>query len=228
VQLIRLIASALLVMACAPVTPTVSPPTVPASSPTPAPSIPELGITGGAVPAGRYALRGFDPRITVDLDGSWESLAQRNGYTSLVQVSRPTGSNPYLAGTLVQITLVDSVTAERDSSIKPTTANEAVDSIKQSLESWVIETSDSRIGGLDGKQLTVEWPGELVPIHGVVGLVGGPGGAIVLSPGKRDWIAFFETEQGVVAIIVNGTIESWDAQLAAAEPVLEEIRFSVP
>ena len=218
VQLRRLIAIALLVMAC-----------TPATSPNPAPSIPELGITGGVVPAGRYALRGFDPRITVDLDGSWESLAQRNGYTSLVQVSRPTGSNPYLAGTLVLITLVDSVTAGTDSSIKPTTANEAVDSIKQSLGSWVIETHDSQIGGLDGKQLTVERPGSGPPMsRDVVGVIGAPAGAIVLTPGRRLWIAFFTTQQGVVAIVVGGSIEGWDATLAAAEPVLEEIRFSVP
>ena len=230
VQLRRLIAIALLVIACAPVTTPASPPTVPATSPTPAPSIPELGITGGALPAGRYAMRGFDPRITVDLDGSWESLAQRNGYTSLVQVSRPTGSNPNLARTLIQIALVDAIVGDV-SVFEPTTANAAVAVIQRNGTIDVVDTSKSKIGGLTGAQVTGERPSdgtEPFLSYNVSVVLEVPPGSIGLTPGQRLWIAFFETEQGLVAIVVNGQIEGWDATLEAAEPVLEEIRFSVP
>lgn len=186
-------------------------------------------MSDGAVPAGRYRLRGFEPAITMDLDGSWQSPAQQDGYTSLVQVSRPAPSTAYFAGTLVQVTLVNSVVAQESSFLKPATAEEAVESIRRGLGSWVIDASDSRIGGRAGRQLTVERRGSGPPMSlDVVGVIGAPSGSIVLTPGDRLRIAFFTTAQGVVAIIVNGRIDDWAAQLAAAEPVLEGIRFDVP
>ena len=218
-----------LVAACSSPTQMPSPSGGPASTATPVASPADLGISAGAVPAGRYRLQGFDPGITVELDGSWQSLAQQSGYASITQVTRPASSKPYAAGTLIQITRAVTVVSGPDEEIKPTTASEAVDALRGGLGAMVIESSDSRMGGLEGRQVTVERPGEGPPMsRDVVGVLEIPAGSIVLFPGTRLWIAYFDQADGVVAIVVHSSIKNWDAELAAAEPLLEQVRFELP
>jgi hypothetical protein len=178
------------------------------------------------LPAGAYRLVGFDPRITIVLDGSWQALDQSSGYASVTQLQRPPGSNPYRAGTLVQITQVSGVPTAAGGWSPPGTPEEAVAAIERSLGAMVIEASESRIGGLQGRQLTVERPGVGPPMsRDVVEVLAIANGSIVLFPGTRLWLAFFQQAHGVVAIVVNSSIQNWEAELAAAEPVLEQIRF---
>ena len=82
----------------------------------------------------------------------------------------------------------------------------------------VVETSASSIGGLDGSQITVENSGAA---HASVLQV--PPGPLGIDPGRRLWIAFFDTDAGVLAIMVGGSTERWDDALSAAEPVLESV-----
>ena len=84
----------------------------------------------------------------------------------------------------------------------------------------VIEASESRIGGLVGSQITVENAGET---HATVLEV--PPGLLGIDPGRRLWIAFFDTDAGLLAIMVGGSTERWDEALSAAEPVLESVRI---
>jgi hypothetical protein len=44
-----------------------------------------------------------------------------------------------------------------------------------------------------------------------------------IDPGRRLWIAFFDTDQGVLSVMVGGSIEQWQSALSEAEPVLESI-----
>ncbi len=84
----------------------------------------------------------------------------------------------------------------------------------------MIESSESRIGGLTGSQVTVENAGDA---HAQVMQV--PPGALGIDPGRRLWIAFFDTPDGLLAIMVGGSVARWDDALAAAEPVLESVRI---
>ena len=84
----------------------------------------------------------------------------------------------------------------------------------------VVESSDSRIGGLDGLQVTVDNSGDA---HATVMQV--PPGPLGIDPGRRLWIAFFDTPDGLLAIMVGGSVAHWDEALAAAEPVLESAQI---
>lgn len=44
-----------------------------------------------------------------------------------------------------------------------------------------------------------------------------------ISPGRRLWIAFLDTPDGLLAIMVGGSVATWDEALAVAEPVLESV-----
>jgi hypothetical protein len=50
-----------------------------------------------------------------------------------------------------------------------------------------------------------------------------PPGALSISPGRRLWIAFFDTPDGLLAIMVGGSVAKWEEALAVAEPVLESV-----
>jgi hypothetical protein len=41
-------------------------------------------------------------------------------------------------------------------------------------------------------------------------------------------MAFFDTDEGLLAVMIGGSIEKWDEALAAAEPVLESIEIGRP
>jgi hypothetical protein len=53
-----------------------------------------------------------------------------------------------------------------------------------------------------------------------------PPGDLGIDSGRNLWIAFFDTEDGVLAIMVGGSTAKWDQSLAAAEPVLETVTIS--
>jgi hypothetical protein len=101
-----------------------------------------------------------------------------------------------------------------------TTAEAAVERLSGNPALNVVETSDSRIGGLDGSQITVENSGVA---HATVMHV--PPGPLGIDPGRRLWIAFFDTSEGLLAIMVGGSVAHWDEALAAAEPVLESVQI---
>ncbi len=101
-----------------------------------------------------------------------------------------------------------------------TTAEAAIASVQANSALAVIESSDSRIGGLDGSQVTVENSGDA---HATVMQV--PPGPLGIDPGRRLWIAFFDTPDGLLAIMVGGSVAQWEEALAAAEPVLESVQI---
>jgi hypothetical protein len=84
----------------------------------------------------------------------------------------------------------------------------------------VVESSESRIGGFTGQQITVENAGSA---HAEV--IDVPPGPLGIDPDRRLWIAFFDTDDGLLAILVGGSVERWDEALAAAEPVLESVEI---
>jgi hypothetical protein len=50
-----------------------------------------------------------------------------------------------------------------------------------------------------------------------------PPGALSISPGRRLWIALFDTPDGLLAIMIGGSVAKWEEALATAEPVLESV-----
>lgn len=107
-----------------------------------------------------------------------------------------------------------------DGAVLPTDAANAVALLESNPGLEVVETTSSQISGLEGSQITIENGGE-EPAE----FIGVPRGTLAINGGRRLWIAFFDTNNGVLAIMVGGSIEKWDEALAAAEPVLESIEI---
>ena len=195
----------------------------------PRPTPVELEISVSAAPAGEYALPGFDPPITVELDGSWQSVIAQAGSVSLTQISRPLVSNPYAAGTIVSILQVNEVASGADAMTKASTPRDAADALRIALGDMFIQASDATIGGRAAAQVVVERPGDGPAMsRDVVEIFSSNAGSIVLSPGDRHRITVVQSGGGIVAFVINSSIKTWDAELAAAEPLLASIHFEAP
>jgi hypothetical protein len=214
---------ALLVLMCAcgqsgeqPPTPTAAQvtnaPTIVANpSSTTDPEITELRATGETLPPGWYTRAAFEPPIRLELDGSWQAVQIANGF---IDIQQAVGSPDVIA---VQFANVTGVVGNLDV-IEAKTAVDAVDILQGNPNVTVIETSPSRIGGLEGSQVTIENQDDQ---HARVLEV--PPGPLGIDPGRRLWIAFFDTEPGLLAVMVGGSTRQWDLALAEAEPVLESV-----
>jgi hypothetical protein len=171
----------------------------------------DLIDTGQALEAGRYTRSGFEPRIELELDGRWQAVQLFDGF---FDVQQDVGSADVIAVQFAKPIGVDGA----DGADEPADAAEAVELVRANPDLVVIESSDSRIGGLSGHQITVANEGAA---HARILLV--PPGPLGIDPGRRLWIALFDTDAGLLAIMVGGSTERWDETLAAAEPVLESV-----
>jgi hypothetical protein len=169
-------------------------------------------MRAGPLSAGRYTRAGFAPRISLSVDGSWQAVQLFAGFFDIQQ---DVGSPDVIAVQFARPTLIFGAASGGDAA---TTAEAAGVSLAGNAAVRVVETDGSRIDGLDGSQITVENAGAT---H--ADLMSVPAGALGIDPGRRLWIAFFDTDDGLLAIMVGGSIERWDEALAAAEPVLESV-----
>jgi hypothetical protein len=172
----------------------------------------ELTVTSGPLPAGRYTRSGFKPPITIELDGPWRAVQLLSG---LFDVQRDVGSPDVIA---VQFARPDGVYGSEGQLVETDGAAAAADALAANAALITVERSGSRMGGLDGFQITVENGGA-----GDAAVLHLPPGALSIAPERRLWVAFFDTSDGLLAIMVGGSVARWDEALAAAEPVLESV-----
>ena len=113
-------------------------------------------------------------------------------------------------------------------------AADAVAILETNPDLVVVETDTSEMGGLEGSQITVENPAEdpgagSGEVDGLcelcVDIMRLPPGVIAINPERRLWIAFFDTDEGLLSIMVGGSIDQWDEALATAEPVLDSMEI---
>lgn len=197
-----------------PPTPTAAPTPTAVPTRTPAPDATELRAGRDKLKAGRYTRRGFVPRITFSVDGSWRAVQVLAG---IFDVQQDVRSPDVIA---VQFARPDGIYRGPDDLVAPAAAQKAVDALRANASLTVVESSDSRLDGLTGLQITVENPSTAeddVPVMHV------PPGPLGISPGRRLWMAFFDTPEGLVVVMIGGSVKKWDAALLAAEPVLESV-----
>jgi hypothetical protein len=168
-----------------------------------------------ALAPGRYTRTGFQPQITFAVETrDWYAVQLFNGFFDIQQ---DVGSLDVIA---VQFARPSALFGAGGEAVPAPPAGGAADILRANPSLKVIETSTSQIGGLHGFQVTVEHAaGEAAQVIAV------PPGPLSILPGRRLWMAFFDTPTGLLAIMVGGSVAKWEEALAAAEPVLESIEI---
>jgi hypothetical protein len=172
----------------------------------------ELTATSDPLPPGTYSRTGFEPRVTFEIGEGWSVGSSERGF---FDVQQQKGTPDVIA---VQFGRVDAIVGADGAAIEPASLAEAIDVIKQNPGIATDTESESRLGGQTGVVIEVENAGTAhAPILDV------PPGRLGIDPGRRLWIALFDTTAGLLAVMVGGSIADWDHALTVAEPVLESI-----
>lgn len=198
-----------------PTGPSTPPPSRAEASPTPgASAVRVLELKSGPDPldAGTYTKQAFRPRVAFTIEEGWFAGTVSDGF---FDVQQDVGSPDVIA---VQFAHVDDVVSAAASPMSATTAAAAVRAIHQNPALVVVDESASRLGGLDGLNVVVENRGTApAPVMTVAP------GTLSIDPGRKLWISFFDTADGLFAVMVGGSVAQWDRTLSVAEPVLESI-----
>lgn len=192
--------------------PTATPTAVPSISHEPASGAIDLTARSGTLPPGTYTRTGFKPPITLTLGEGWFAGTLNDGF---FDVQQDQGTPDVIA---VQFARVDALVDATGATIPATSAEEAARTIEANPGLVVSAHDESRLGGLTGFNLVVEnTSGSHTSILDVaVGRLG-------IDSGRRLWISLFDTVDGLLAVMVGGSIARWDHALAVAEPVLESV-----
>lgn len=181
------------------------------ASPAPSGAV-ELPGGSGPLTPGTYTRAGFLPRVAFTVGDGWYPGTRGNGFFDIQQ---DRGTPDVVA---VQFGRITGLVGADGTTTTPTTAAAARETIEANPGLDVLARSDSRLGGLTGVNVEVEnTSGAHAPILDV------PVGRLGIDSGRRLWISLFDTDDGLLAVMVGGSIARWDRALGLAEPVLESI-----
>ena len=202
------------VSGCLPSGPSVATATPASVSPSTAPTTGAIELTEGIEPltAGVYTRADFDLPVTFAVADGWYAGTLSD---ALIEVGKTPDDGDAVA---VQLALIRSAFGGDGTSTEVASADAAAELLRVNPGVSVLEESASSVGGLSGRNVTVEHDGEApTPIFEVAD------GTLSIDPDERRWISLFDTPAGVLAIMVAGTVADWDRALGEAEPVLESI-----
>jgi len=202
------------ISACGSTTTTIADPTVSQGAATASAAAGPLEIRGGDLAPGSYTHSGFDPRITFDLEEGWQGVQNTNGF---FDVQQDPDTPDVIA---VQFGNVEAVFGDDGSAVEIDEAADAAPNIRENPGLNVLGESPSLMSGLEGVTVEIENAAE-----GDVQVLRVPAGPLAISPERRLWVSFFDTPNGVLAVMVGGSVARWEDSLTIAEPVLESVRI---
>ena len=180
----------------------------------PADGVSELSATTDPLPPGDYTRADFTPAITFTLTAGWRAVQLFGGF---FDVQQDIGSPDVIA---VQFARPSTVYGAGGQGIEPTTAAEAAGALRSNEAFEVFGDGPAQVGGTGGQVIEIENAGDM---HASVMVV--PPGPLGIDPGRRLWVAFLDTPDGLLAVMVGGSVARWQEAMDAAEPVLESIRI---
>lgn len=172
----------------------------------------ELARSSDPLAPGTYTKTGFLPPITLELGEGWFAGTLSDGF---FDVQRDRNTPDVIA---VQFGRVSGVVGAEGRNVEAASAAEAARAIAENPGLEVLGESESRLGGLTGSNLEVE---NTTGSH--TGILDVSVGRLGIDSGRRLWISLFDTPDGLLAVMVGGSIAQWARALGLAEPVLESV-----
>jgi len=180
----------------------------------PAEALTELRSTTEPLPPGGYVRSSFAPPIAFTLTEGWRAVQLFDGF---FDVQQQVGSPNVIA---VQFARPSTVYGAGGQGVEPNSAEEAAQALRSNEAFEVFGDSQAQLGGMEGRVIEIENAGDA---HATVMVV--PPGPLGIDPGRRLWVAFLDTPDGLLAVMVGGSVTEWQQAMDAAEPVLESLQF---
>jgi hypothetical protein len=196
-------------------TPTAAPVATEAGPPPTSPAAETFNASDEPLVAGRYTRGAFVPRVTFEVDKGWLAVEAGARFWHLQRESGP----PEVVA--IMFARPDGIYSDQGKLMGPTTAQATADALAANAALEIVTSDSSQMSGLTGLLLELEAAGSEAQVLHV------PPGALTLPRRERMWLALFDTPEGLVAIIVQGSAADWHSVLVAAEPVLESVTIGL-
>jgi hypothetical protein len=180
----------------------------------PAEGVTELRSTTEPLPPGEYTRSSFTPPITFTLTEGWRAVQLLDGF---FDVQQDVGSPDVIAVQFARPTVIYGGDGQ---GVEAATADKAAEALRGNTSFQIVGDNAADVGGAQGEVIEIENAGDA---HASVLAV--PPGPLGIDPGRKLWVAFLDTPDGLLAVMVGGSVASWQAAMDAAEPVLESIRI---
>jgi hypothetical protein len=167
-----------------------------------------LPPAGAPLGPGHYEKADFRPRVFFAVGDGWTTVQQAPGFFDIEDVP---GS-------------LDVVAVQFTTATGSTTAEDAATRIATRPNVSLVERDDVTIGGLSGIRLIIDTtdPADSDPVI-FRPVLTTPAGAVSIGSGRRLEVNLFTVKEGVLAILVGGSIAQWDRAEQLSPPVLDSI-----
>lgn len=158
---------------------------------------------------GRYTREGFTPALSLELSGPWYAVQGLPGFFD-VQLD---------PGTL------DVIAVQFARPSDATTVAEAVEGLKARDDLIIGEPEPVTMGGLPGTRVVLETTDPDIEAERFVQVLRVPAGPLSIASGRRLQVDFFDTADGLLAVLLGGSVREWQRTQETADPVLRSIRL---
>jgi hypothetical protein len=157
---------------------------------------------------GRYRRDGFEPPFTIDVPAAWFAVQDVPGFFDLERE----------VGTL-------DVTAVQFARPSDLASAAAVETIRARPGLVVDGSTQIEVGGVEGVRFVVDAADPDIDAQVFVPVLEIAVGPISIASGRRLEIRLVDTEAGLLAVLLGGSVRRWDLARAEAAPILDSIRF---
>jgi hypothetical protein len=161
------------------------------------------------VEPGRYRREGFEPSFTIDVAAGWFAVQDVPGFFDL---EREAGK---LDVTAVQFARPSDLTSAAD----------AADTIRARTGLVVDGPTAIEVGGYPGIRLVVDAADPDIEAQLFVPVLEIAVGPVSIASGRRLELRLVDTPAGLLAVLLGGSVRTWDLARSAAQPILDSIRF---
>jgi hypothetical protein len=194
--------------------PTDRPVVTPSSAEPSPPSLPagtsELAADEGArLQPGRYVKTDFSPRLSFQLSRGWHAGHDIAGF---FDVQRRQNS-------------LDVIAVQFAVPFDATSATKVIRELRQEPGLKVTDRGRVTIGGRTAHEVLIDSRNPRLTPARYSAIFSTAAGSLYIGSGRRLLVDFVETGHALLAVLVGGSVRSWDAATRAATPVLRSIRF---
>jgi hypothetical protein len=181
----------------------------------------QLDGTTQELAPGRYTYSGFSPGVTFTVQSGWSAQQFANGFFDIQQ---RVGTPDVIA---VQFARVLAVTGASDQSVSTTSPEAAITALRRNERLRVSESSQTRVAGRAAIEVVVQTSDPVAtdpPVfRSVLEVAAGP---ISIASARRLRVTLLQTPEGLLGILVGGSIAHWTETLALATPVVKSVSLS--
>ncbi len=165
------------------------------------------GMGTGPLAAGRYTRSTFAPPVTFTIGPGWSAVQASSGFFDVER-------NPDTLDVIA-------VQFARPSDVH--SANAAVSDLIERDDLVVGNPVEVSVGGQVGLRMQIDATNPDLSARQLTAVFSVPDGTVSLASGRRLQVTFVDTADGLLAILVGGSVRQWDAATAAAGPVTASI-----